>query len=156
MCDYSLRTIQNRVAKEGERLVSHRFENGTLGFASVSDVEEWRRVTDGEISGFWSTMKDWLLPRRARRLPAVCIPPGTQLLLSEVPPRTQTALGLGSSELVTISELSNQSYSYRDALLLPNGTRVLLQDLPEGLHAFVLPRSPEPFTEGIHPELQVA
>jgi hypothetical protein len=155
MCDYLLRTIQNRLVKEGETLVSHRFESGTLGFASVSDIAEWRRATDGEISGFWSTMKDWLLPRRAPRLPALCVPPGTQLLLSEVPPRTQMALGLGSSELVTVTELSNQSYSYRDVLLLPNGTRVLLQDLPEGLHALVLSRSPKPFVERVHPKLQL-
>ncbi len=156
MCNYSLRTIQNRLVKEGERLVSHRFESGTLGFASVSDVSEWRRATDGEISGFWSTMKDWLLPRPVPHLPTLCVPPGTQLLLSEVPPRTQMALGLGSSELVTVTELSNQRYSYRDALLLPNGTRVLLQDLPEGLHGLVLSRSPEAFAERVHPELQMA
>jgi hypothetical protein len=156
MCNHSLRTIQNRLVKEGEKLLSHRFESGTLGFASVSDVVEWRRATDGEISGFWSTMKDWLFPRPAPRLPALYIPPGTQLLLSEVPPRTQVALGLGSSELVTVTEVSNKSYSYRDALLLPNGTRVLLQDLPEGLHALVLSKSPEPFAKRVHPELQMA
>jgi hypothetical protein len=156
MCDYSLRAIQNRLAEEGEELVSHRFERGTLGFVAVSDLIEWRYVTDGHIGGFWSTMKEWLLPRRAPRLPAVCIAPGTPLLLSEVPPRTQAALGLGSSEVVIVSELSNRSYSYREALLLPNGTRVLLQDLPEGLHAVVLSSSREPLVEPEHTELRVA
>lgn len=47
------------------------------------------------------------------------------------------------------TELSSRSYSYRDALLLPNGTRVLLQDLSEGLHAIVLSTSPGPLAKSV-------
>ena len=38
MCDYSLMVIPNRLAQEGEELVTHRFWTGSLGFASPLDM----------------------------------------------------------------------------------------------------------------------
>ena len=38
MCDYSLMAVPNRLAKEGEELVSHRFPTGSVGFASPGDL----------------------------------------------------------------------------------------------------------------------
>src|SRR5437867_2983517 len=38
MCDYSLMVIPNRLAEEGEELVTHRFWTGSLGFASPLDM----------------------------------------------------------------------------------------------------------------------
>ncbi len=156
MCDYSRRGVPSRLAEQGEELVLHKFEMGTLGFTGVIDLAEWREATRCEPAGFWATMKEWLLPRSVPRVPGVCIPPGTQLLLTEVPLQTQLSLGLSPTELVTFTELSSRRYSYRDALLLPNRTRVLLQDLPEGLHALVLSTSPEPAMEPVDRELQAA
>ncbi len=156
MCDYSRRDVPSRLAEQGEELVLHKFEMGTLGFAGVADLSEWQEASRVETGGFWSTMRDWLVPRSLPRLSGVCIPPGTQLLLNEVPLHTQISLGLAPSEIVTFTELSSRRYSYRDALLLPNRTRVLLQDLPEGLHALVLSTSPEPAVEPVERELQAA
>ena len=34
MCDYSLMAVPNRLAQEGEDLVTHRFPTGSLGLAS--------------------------------------------------------------------------------------------------------------------------
>jgi hypothetical protein len=44
---------------------------------------------------------------------------------------------------VAFTEVREPSYAYRDALVLQNGTRVLLQDLPQGLHAIILSVSPD-------------
>lgn len=155
MCDHSLFTVQNRLAEEGEELVLYRFATGTLGFASVSDLAELEADVKCEADHFWSAIKAWFLPQRSTRPPAICIPPGASLLLGDVPPPVQASLCIGSAEVVVFTEVSSQSYSYRDALLLPNGTRVLLQDLPEGLHAVVLFTSPESATKA-HAEVYAA
>ena len=156
MCDYSLYTIANRLAEEGEEVVLHKFATGTLGFASAADVIGLERTLKPKTSGFWSALKECVSPRRLPRFPAICIPPGGRLLLTGVPRKVQTSLCIGSSEMAVFTELSERSYSYRDALLLPNGTRVLLQDLPEGLHAVVLSTSSEPAAETAGKELQHA
>lgn len=142
MCDYSLYTIQNRLAEEGEELILHKFETGTVGFAAAVDLSR-AKVSISEPDTFWATIKDWLLPRRTPQCTAICIPPGARLLLSDIPRNVQMHLRIGCTEVGTFIELSDQSYSYRDALLLPNATRVLLQDLPPGLHAIVLSLSPD-------------
>lgn len=153
MCDYSLYTIPNRLANEGEDLVLHRFATGTLGFASLSDLAQQEIQTRNQPAGFWPAVKAFFAPRRCASLPAVCIAPGTRLLLTEVPKTVQHTLCIGCPELVVFTELSNRSYSYRDALQFPNGTRVLLQDLPEGIHATVLSTVPEFSVDPVHAEV---
>jgi hypothetical protein len=143
MCDYSLYTIQNRLAQQGEELVLHKFETGSLGFASASDLDA-KAIAEDKPIGFWSRFICWLSPERSPRIPAVCIPPGSRLLLMDMPRMMQATLRVKCSEIVTFTELSDRSYSYRDAIVLPNGTRMLLQDLPEGIHVLVLSMSPEP------------
>ncbi len=39
MCDYSLMTVPNRLAREGEKLIFHRFPTGSMGLASQSDFD---------------------------------------------------------------------------------------------------------------------
>jgi hypothetical protein len=141
MCDYSLYS-RNRLAEEGEDLVLHKFDMGSLGFASATDLIQCEAAREKDSSSFWGLMKDWLLlPRRAERIPVICVPPGAQLLLSGIPAAVQACLCVQSSEIAVFTELHSRNYSYRDALLLPNATRVLLQDLPEGIHATVLSTS---------------
>jgi hypothetical protein len=156
MCDYSLYTIQNRLAEEGEELVLHKFETGTLGFASVSDLLNLETTKKCDRDSFWTTITAWLLRGRAAPVTAVCIPPGTRLFLTDVPRNVQRSLCIAASEVVVFTELSSRSYSYRDALLLPNNTRVLLQDLPEGIRAIVLPMSPEPAAIPVRTETYAA
>jgi hypothetical protein len=148
MCDHSLYSTQHRLAREGEDLALHRFESGAMGFASGMDLMEYEISKQKEISSFWGTIRDWLLlPSRTIRIPAICVPPGTTLLLTDIPRPTQESLYIDESEIVVFTELHSPSYSFRDALLLPNTTRVLLQDLPEGIHALVLNVSPEALME---------
>lgn len=152
MCDYSLYAIPNRLARDGEELVLYRFESGTIGFASVCDLREVRIQPRSDGKSLWAAVKTLLSPRRCPGLPAICMPPGSRLLLTDVPKQVQTRLCIEESEIAIFTELSSKSYSYRDALLLPNGTRVLLQDLPEGIQATVLSTSPGPVEihEGVH------
>ena len=156
MCDYSPYTTQTRLPEDGEELVLHTFETGTLGFAPASDLLNLQSGMRSQPDGFWASIKQFLWARRSTRLPAVCIPPGTRLLLGDLPRTVQASLCIAPSEVVVFTELSNRSYSYRDALLLPNGTRVLLQDLPEGLHAIVLSTSSQPSAKPEHAELYAA
>lgn len=145
MCDYSLYATPNRLAEEGEELVLYRFGTGTIGFASALDLK--MQEIQSERQGFWSGVKALLSPRQCPGLPAICIPPGTRLRLTDVPSDMQSELRIGATETVASTEISSRSYSFRDALVLPNGTCVLLQDLPEGLHATVLSLSPETAAE---------
>lgn len=141
MCDYSLHTVPNRLADQGEELVLHRFATGTLGFASRADLEKDAKQTATEPQGFWASLKGLLSPRPCPEIPAVCVPPGARLFIADMPLELRNSLRAGPSEIAVFTETSNQPYSYRDALVFSNGKPVLLQDLPEGLHAFVLSTS---------------
>jgi hypothetical protein len=156
MCDYSLYSNKTRLAEEAEELVLHKFETGTLGFAAVADVTKAGAALWATPNTFWGIVKDLFRASAAVRVPATCVPPGARLLLSDLPVKVQRSLRVGASETVIFTQISMQTYSYRDALLLPNGTRVLLQDLPEGIHAVVLSMSPEPLSRELQEELRVA
>lgn len=136
MCDYSLHAIRNRLAEEGEELELHRFPTGTLGFASVHDLEQIQEAEDGP-RGFWNTLSTWFAPRPCTA-PAVCIPPGAKLMLTEVPASHPRIPLLRPPELVTFTELSNRANTYRDAIVRSDGQSILLQRLPEGVRALVL------------------
>jgi hypothetical protein len=64
MCDYSLVSVPNRLAVEGEQLVAYRFSTGAMGLTS-GDASLWRL---------------WF-----KQTPAVCVPPGARLLLRDIP-----------------------------------------------------------------------
>src|SRR3954454_7268757 len=77
MCDYSLHGLPNRLAVEGEELVTHRFSTGSMGLASMADVATAMKleVITGNRRPWWWTMRCWLDPSRAQaQVPAVCIP----------------------------------------------------------------------------------
>ncbi len=77
MCDYSLYTIQNRLAEEGE-LVLHQFETGTIGFASASDIES-SKCSMGSADGFWLHVKfTCCCCGIGCVFPRYCVPPGAR------------------------------------------------------------------------------
>ena len=116
MCDYSLMSVPNRLAKEGEELVVHRFHTGSVGLASPCLSE----------SRWWSV----------KQTPAVCVPPGARL--KDIPERLQRELGVGHAEEVTFVQLSTTEYQFRDAVRFSNGKEILLQRLQCGQHVDVL------------------
>jgi len=130
--------VPNRLAQEGEDLVTHRFPTGSLGLASPADL---RRITDSPIPArrsLWCTVKEFFNPPKAEPVPAVCIPPGARLELQDIPVRLQHDLGVGPVETVTFSQISAAVNSYRDAVKFSNGREVRLQELREGQGVRVL------------------
>lgn len=138
MCDYSLMAVPNRLAREGEELVAHRFPTGSLGLASPDDI---KRVADPPVPAqrsFWCAVKNFFNPPKTEPVPAVCIPPGARLRLQDIPARLQHDVGAGPVEDVTFTQITAAVNSYRDAVRFPNGREVRLQELREGQRVTVL------------------
>jgi hypothetical protein len=130
--------VPNRLAREGEDLVAHRFPTGSLGLASPCDL---KRIADAPAPArrsFWSAVKEFFNPPRAEQVPAVCIPPGARLRLCDIPARLQHELNVGPVEDVTFTQISAAVNSYRDAVRFGNGREVRLQELREGQRVTVL------------------
>jgi hypothetical protein len=149
MCDYSLHTQPNRLALEGERLITHRFNRGawglggSLGLASPSDlaprvVTTQRRRHRLWVS--WTGIKTWLRSGRdeSRAICAVCVPPGSRLVVRDIPQTMQGSLRVGETEEVTFVQLSANEFTYRDAIRFGNGSTALLQQLNPGQRVDVL------------------
>jgi hypothetical protein len=142
MCDYSLHALPNRLAVEGEQLLVHRFPTGTLGLASPYDLQTPAALPDQTNTGWWSRVKSWWSLSSEKPIPAVCIPPGAQLMLRDIPRRLQQQLGVGNEEEVTFAQLNADAYSYRDAVRFNNGREVLLQKLGVGQRVDILCLAP--------------
>ncbi|HZS04214.1 MAG TPA: hypothetical protein VFD58_05210 [Blastocatellia bacterium] len=146
MCDYSLHSIRNRLAVEGEQLFLHTFRTGSKGLASVNDLKRLQYQTSVPAgAGVWTKFRAWLNQKTRwmdydseKALCAVCIPPGAQLQVDGISPRLQKQFGVGPSEEVVFFQLSAEPYQYRDAICFSNGHTVLLQKLDEGLQLKVL------------------
>jgi hypothetical protein len=150
MCDYSLHTYPNRLATDGEDLVVHRFGAGSLGLASPADLAPVISAGKKAHGTFWSEVKGWFLGRNPKweaekRVPAVCIPPGAWLVLSDIPKSVQRQLGVGEIEEVEFIETTAEVNTYRDAVRFKNGRQALLQQLREGQRVHVLSIGVEEF-----------
>ncbi len=137
MCDYSLMGLPNRLAKEGEELVLYRFPTATKGFASPADIACCCKSSSRE-PGLWETFKNMFRAPELDSVPAVCVPPGTRLMLHDIPVELQHALDVDSVEPVTFTQLSSAVNSHRDAVHFRNGSEISLQRLREGQRAKIL------------------
>ena len=139
MCDYSLLSIPNRLAVEGEPLVVHRFQTGAMGLAPAAEIAASATgLHAARREGWWSALKTCFMPGPAKVVCAVCVPPGARLLLQDIPERLQREYQVGAAEGVTFTQISATEYQYRDAIRFSNGREVLLQKLQEGQHVEVL------------------
>lgn len=125
MCDYSLMVYPNRLATTGEELVVKKFGTGSIGLTPPAPAHQ----------GWWAAVKAFFDPPE---VPAVCIPPGALLKLSDIPQPLQSELGVGPEEDVVFTEISAVVNNYRDAVRFANGKEILLQRLEEGQHVKVL------------------
>ena len=152
MCDYSLLSIRNRLAIEGEHLRTYRFPSSSIGLASPAEIRAAALAQrQGECRGsWWWRLKDWLFLSEpcSKEVAAVCIPPGARLRVVGIPASMQEEFGIGPVQDVTLIELSASAYEYRDAIQFTSGRRALLQDLHEGVYFEVLS------LETIEPELE--
>ncbi|HTS75749.1 MAG TPA: hypothetical protein VMG40_06070 [Bryobacteraceae bacterium] len=135
MCDYSLHAVQNRLAVEGEQLVVRRFQTGSIGLSSPPPV-----ITGDakqEHTGFWRKFFNIGLKPSTPEC-AVCVPPGAQLRVHDIPRLIQRDFGIGESEDVTFTQLTARENTYRDAIRFKQGPAVLLQHLTPGQRVEVL------------------
>ena len=137
MCDYSLGGMSNRLAVPGEDLRVHRFPTGSLGLVSSR-----RRL------------REILFPSTAV---AVCIPPGAQLRLYDIPEQTQGKLGVSAVEEVVFTQRTADANVHRDSVCFRNGQEILLQELQGGQRVTVLrldwdeaPRAPGSIARDSH------
>ena len=139
MCDYSLMGVPNRLATEGEHLITYRFTTGAVGMATSEDVLNARTTGTPATPGFWRSIQALLNYFGARQcVTAVCIPPGARVRLEGIPRRVQREVGVTPIELATFTQFSAEANRYRDAVRFENGRETLLQDLGEGTHAHVV------------------
>lgn len=136
MCDYSLHGIENRLAREGEVLVVHRFYSGSKGLTSPGYLNP-KRISGGILA----TIKRMFAPNPQPC--AVCIPDGARLVLHGIEPALRRSHALDRVEPVTFRQLSANDYAYRDAVEFKNGLKVRLQDLEIGQIFEVLSLSSE-------------
>jgi hypothetical protein len=156
MCDYSLMAVPNRLAQEGEELVTYRFPTGSLGLASPNDLKR-ATCTERTNKTLWTVLKDFFDPPQADPVCAVCIPPGARLRLEGLSPKLQKDWGVGPTEDVTFTQISAAVNSYRDAFRFCNGRQMRLQELREGLRVQVVDLSlaEEWSLEGLREEFPV-
>lgn len=141
MCDYSLQGVPNRLAVEGEELITYRFLTGSVGLATPADIAAAKRPKPQERCrrSWWSALKQWLDPViELDRVPAVCIPPGAHLFMNHIPEMLRLKCALHAVEDVTFVQLSADANRYRDGIQFRNGRQVLLQEIAEGVHFEVL------------------
>ena len=123
MCDYSLHNVKSRPAKVGDRLTTHHFNTGTIGFAAPEDANT-----------------------------AVCVLPGTELAFATaIRCNRRGLLGWKPKVLNHTTAIFRQinkhnPHTHHDALEFPDGQRVLLTDVFEGQEATVLQLPAQPAT----------
>jgi hypothetical protein len=137
MCDYSLMGIPNRLAQEGEDLITHRFPTGSLGLASPCDLKP-KACAPTAGRSFWAALKGFFNLWSIDPVSAVCIPPGARLQLQGLPVHLQHKFGVGPVENVTFAQISSSVNNYRDAVRFANGREWRIQELSEALHVKVL------------------
>src|SRR5438105_4112496 len=107
MCDYSLSGIPNRLAVEGERLVTYRFPNGVKGFVSQPELT----VFAGSHPTIWNKIGAWF---RNETPCAVCLPRGATLLLRDLPGWLRSGFPGEADESVTFMQA--ESREFRDGI----------------------------------------
>jgi len=130
MCDYSLHGLPNRLAREGEDLVAHRFSTGAIGLASPADLRR-QMQSNPEKQSLWSAIKAAFMPAQVSETPAVCIPPGATLRLMDIPMSLQREFGVGPDETVAFTQTSAMPQTFHDAVRFKNGRLALLQFLKD-------------------------
>ena len=138
MCDYSLMAEPNRLAREGEELVTHRFPTGSLGMASPADVRATAEPRPVMKQTVWQKIRAFLDPPPASAVCAVCLPPGSRLQIRDIPIRLQEQWGICGEEEAVFTQITAAVNTYRDAVRFSNGREVRLQELREGLKVQVL------------------
>ena len=142
MCDQFSHTHPKRLALTGEHVRVHRFPCSTIGLASPADLSTPIPVQQG-CRRWWEWIKaKWSWRNPALFIPAVCLPPGSRLIVHDIPEDLQKELRLHQTETATFDQLSSNEYSQRDALRFTNGAVVPFDRLSPGQRVEVLSLEP--------------
>ena len=124
MCDYSLQTVRSRPARVGDKLTTHHFNTGTIGFAAPEDANT-----------------------------AVCVLPGTELAFATAIRcrRPRGLFGWMANMIAHTTAIFRQvnkdnPRTHHDALEFPDGQIVLLTHVVEAQEATVLQLPAQPVT----------
>jgi hypothetical protein len=123
MCDYSLQTVRSRPARVSNKLTTHHFNTGTIGFAAPEDANT-----------------------------AVCVLPGTELAFATVIRCSPRVLFGWKVKVVNHTTAifrqvnKDNPRTHHDALEFPDGQIVLLTHVIEGQEATVLQLPAQPAT----------
>ena len=148
MCDYSLYEFSNRLAREGEELVTYRFPSGSMGLVSPVELENARsrESAQDKPSGnrLWEAVTNHFdllsrsRPSALSNVCAICVPPGARLILKDISAEMQRDLGVCPEEGGKFIETGIEVLRHRDAILLANGCVIPLQCLHEGQRVEIL------------------
>jgi hypothetical protein len=141
MCDYSQHGLRSRLAREGELLLTYRFPSGLIGLAAAADIERQQRsaARPPRRPSRWSDLARLIgAGTELSDIPAVCIPDGARLRMSDIPIELRRRWLLRTVEDVQFTRSVDDSQRCLDAIRFWNGQRTLLQALPEGIHFLVL------------------
>jgi hypothetical protein len=147
MCDYSLMSFSNRLARPGEELLTYRFPRGSMGLASPVDLRAQPDLPHTRIVRIWSRVWEVFEAARSYSVPAVCVPPGARLLVRDISEQLQRELKIWRTEEAIFTQVTAAACRHRDALRFRNGRQVLLQTLREGQRVRILDLSLAEFTE---------
>ena len=124
MCDYSLQTVRSRPARVGDKLTTHHFNTGTIGFGAPEDANT-----------------------------AVCVLPGTELAFATAIRcrRPRGLFGWMANMIAHTTAIFRQvnkdnPRTHHDALEFPDGQNVLPTHVLEGQEATVLQLQVQPAT----------
>ena len=151
MCDYSLMAVPNRLAHEGEELITHRFPTGSLGMESPADVQA-ATARPAEQPTPWRKIRAFFDPPAVPAVCAVCLPPGARLLIRDIPSRLQQQWDVCEREEARFTQISAAVNTYRDAVRFSSGREVRLQEFREGIKVRVLDLTgtEQPEIESLH------
>lgn len=131
-------SFPNRLARDGEELVTHRFACGAIGLASPTNLQANRNPLKVRLRSVWSDLWGIFNPATSQCVVAVCIPPGARLRLWDIPAYLQREIDVRRTEEVTFTQFTASPFQYRDAIRFRNGREILLQKLQEGQRVRVL------------------
>jgi hypothetical protein len=107
-----------------------------MGLASTADLHQFKPTeTPLRQMSLWSRIKSFFAehPHRTPNTCAVCVPPGAQLIVKNIPADLQHRWCVGPEEEVRFMQCSADVNRYRDCVQFKNQRQVLLQEMREGM-----------------------
>jgi hypothetical protein len=130
--------LQNRLADEGEILITHKFSTGSIGFVSPEELHTAQPPSRCLPSDFWSKAKAWFTSPARAAVTAVCIPPGARLKVRSIAENVRNVLDTAPGDVVVFTQITAAWNQFRDALRTGAKREVILQSVGEGLQVQVV------------------